>query len=299
MPLNSPRMLLSLALLTTLVALPGIAHAGVVSPVQSNASPMRLTTWGPVQLYGSDDRALNFNTNVLPDIQQSLNLKLGETKSIASLAGISLDPSRLKLSVDSTVRTYFVGEGAGYLNSVGMFTGVTYTNTSGLAATDAKLIFPNASASNSYMSPNAPVVRDNSTPLASGDFVDLGSFSAGTQLNFFNISNGAAGGANVYTADPTQNPDGLVHAVSFALAIKNSPYLVIALEDLYGGGDRDYNDVVIAVDIGAANIQKLVASMAPLPPGWVMLLGITAGIMTFALLKKRFPALRRPSTNLS
>ena len=48
-----------------------------------------------------------------------------------------------------------------------------------------------------------------------------------------------------------------------------SPYLMIGFEDMYGGGDRDYNDVVFAVDIGAANLHNLTA--APEPAMWAVL----------------------------
>jgi len=43
--------------------------------------------------------------------------------------------------------------------------------------------------------------------------------------------------------------------VAFALA--DSPYLLIGFEDMYNGGDLDYNDLLFAVDIGEANVASL------------------------------------------
>ena len=48
-----------------------------------------------------------------------------------------------------------------------------------------------------------------------------------------------------------------------ALAVPESPYLIIGFEDLYGGGDRDFNDLVFAVDIGKANVEALIAGNEP------------------------------------
>lgn len=75
----------------------------------------------------------------------------------------------------------------------------------------------------------------------------LGSFEAGTQLDFFLIANGANGGTTTYSTDATTSPDGLTHAISWAPA--DSPYLLIGFEDLLGGGDGDFNDLLFAVAI--------------------------------------------------
>ena len=43
-----------------------------------------------------------------------------------------------------------------------------------------------------------------------------------------------------------------------ALADPDSPYLLIGIEDLPGGGDEDYNDLVLALDIGAGNVAGMI-----------------------------------------
>jgi len=67
------------------------------------------------------------------------------------------------------------------------------------------------------------------------------------------------------------NADGIEHYV--VLATPDSPYLLIGAEDLFGGGDEDYNDIVVAIDIGIANVQMLVANAVPLPGPIAALLG--------------------------
>lgn len=68
-----------------------------------------------------------------------------------------------------------------------------------------------------------------------GDFVNLGSFKAGTLLDFFLISNGANGGNNVFSStDSKLNTDRINHVVSFTQV--NSPYVLVSFEDMYGGG---------------------------------------------------------------
>jgi hypothetical protein len=121
-------------------------------------------------------------------------------------------------------------------------------------AADAKLIFPDASSG---------WYRSSDEPLQAGDFVDLGTFSAGTLLDFFLIADGTYGGTDVFSTTTSFNQDGLVHAVS--LAPNGSPYLIISFEDLWGGGDMDYNDLVFAVFLGQDNVSKFKSLGAPEP----------------------------------
>lgn len=252
---------------TWLIALTGFGWAGTVSPVQSSARPLGLDIVGLVQLAGSDDRANDFQQNALPIFQQVVNDNLGERQSVPNLGGIALDPAALQLEFDSDVRAHFVAEGAGYHNTLGFFTTPLEDYNGDLSNTDAQLIFPDASSSVSYLHDGTSTsVRTESEPLLPGDFVDLGELSAGTQINPFLIANGANGGTDVYTPDAEQNGDGIQHFISLAvLALQDSPYLLIGVEDLYGGGDRDYNDLVFVLDIGAQNVQRLVAAAVPLP----------------------------------
>lgn len=266
---------LPLALIAVLVTSTSVS-AGTVSPVQSNARPFGLEIAGLVQLAGSDAAAADFMNNSLPGLRESVAQNLTERSSLPNVSNLALDPSALTLQNAADVRAYFVGEGAGYRNTLGFMT-TPYDPNQGFANTDAKLIFPDASSSQSYLNPGGSPVRTQSTPLLEGDFVELGNFEAGTSLNPFLISNGANGGTDVFTNVAGQNSDGLQHFVS--LAVANSPYLLIGVEDLRGGGDLDYNDVVFVLDIGTENVSYLVSQTVPLPPAVFVLTAPALGLV--------------------
>ncbi len=249
-----------------LVSLTLGASAQEISPVQSAARPYDLDIIAPVQIAGSDAASLAFQKNVLPSMMELVDRNLNEYQRLGSkkIAALALDPSSLKLTNDTVARVYFLGEGAGYHNSLGI-------STTGFAAfgEDAQLIFPDASSGWD---------RSDDEPLQAGDFVDLGTFKAGTLLDFFLIADGAYGGSDVYSTNTSLNPDGIVHTVS--LAPNGSPYLIISFEDLYGGGDMDFNDLVFAVYLGKENISKFKGLGAPEPSlaaGGLLALGAIFG----------------------
>jgi len=260
------------------------AGAQTQNQFQDAARPFGIGLAGPVMRAGSDSASAEFQANELPSLLNFVNANLSESQSLADISAVSLDPSALTLNLDSTVRTYFLSEGAGYRNTLGY----TPVDAQAGASGAQSLIFPDASSHNQYSS-NPTDTSSDSTPLQPGDFVDLGTYSAGTLIDFFLISNGANGGTNTYTADSASNPDGMQHVVSYALP--GSPYLIIGFEDLFGGGDMDYNDIVFAVDIGAANVERLVAVAAPEPATWAMM------GLTLALAAWRFRRGERPQVS--
>lgn len=226
--------------------------------VQSSARPFGLEIVDKVQVGGTDERSKEFQSEVLPRVTKLAGEKLSEMVKMDD-SSMLLDPSKLKLKNAADVRVYFIGEGAAYANTLG-FT----TDGSGKFNSDtAKLIFPNASSTVSSYDPKSSVKRTEKEPLLPGDFVDLGKMRDGTSLDFFLIADGANGGKNVYSTQKAANPDGINHVISFAYAVKDSPYLILGFEDLYGGGDRDFNDVLFAVDIGSCNVGALTATPEP------------------------------------
>ncbi len=242
------------------------AQAGTVSPVQSSATPFGLDPIGDVQLRGSDADALDFQTNDLPGLREIVDTRLNERQAVQDVASMALDPNDLYLAETSDVRVYFVGEGAGYRNSFGVYTGDSSDALSG----DASLILPDASTSG-YYSYYEGDYRSTSAPVAPGDFVDLGTFEEGTQLNMFLIANGAGGGTQTWYTDSALNADSIEHFV--VLATPDNPYLLVGVEDLYGGGDQDYNDVVVALDVGTTTVKRLMSKAVPLPGYMAALLG--------------------------
>ena len=239
---------------------------GTPSLVQSSARPLGLSIVGPVMTAGSDAAAKNFQS-VLPGMLQFVKTYLPEDhNNLKSPLVFGIDPAKLTLSTLSSVRAYFAYEGAGYHNTIGF-------NTTGVGASSGnpKIIFPDASSSVNYGGSGTDI-RSASEPLLAGDFVNLGTFKAGTALNFFLIANGVNGGKTVFSTATSANPDGLNHVATFTprfWGVANSPYLFVSYEDLLGGGDKDFNDTIVALDVGAANVKALVAT--PEPATWLTL----------------------------
>jgi hypothetical protein len=239
------------------------AYAQIASPVQSPVRPLGLSIDSPVQEAGSDAASAAFDANDLSQLRADVPLR-SFTPGNTPMKGLHYyDPTKLILNTAVDARVYFLNEHAGYHNTLGF-----NTQGSGTTTGDPKLIFADMSSNVEYGATSwAGVSRTTSAPLLPGDFVNLGNNPAGTLLDFFLIGNGANGGTNVYTANKATNPDHLNHVVAFSAP--NSPYLIIGFEDTLGGGDRSMNDVLFAVDLGAANLKALTA--APEPALWLVL----------------------------
>ncbi|MGE9294534.1 MAG: DUF4114 domain-containing protein [Puniceicoccales bacterium] len=260
-------MKISLAILPCLAAtlLQAQTDESSTLSVQSGVRPFGLDIVAPVQRAASDSASASFQANTLPELNALIDQSLGESQNVQNLSSITLDPSKLVLQNDASVRVYFVGEGAGYHNTLGF-----NTEGPGIDSGNPQLIFPDASSVDSYY--NSGISNESGdgrrpwAPLLPGDFVELGTLEAGTKLDFFLLANGAYGGSTLWSTDESVNADGLVHTVS--LAQSGSPYLLIGFEDLYWGGDNDYNDLLFAVDIGVANVSYLAN---PEPSTWLIM----------------------------
>lgn len=69
-----------------------------------------------------------------------------------------------------------------------------------------------------------------------GMTMSLGTFDAGTELLFRLVVRNT--GHAFYTGDAARNPDGLAHA----WVSPHEGYSIVGFEDLWGGGDLDFND---------------------------------------------------------
>lgn len=290
--LNASQRRWSLAYTAGLLLLVGVsakAHAEEMeySPVQSPARPYGLDVVDKVVKAGGDEQSKEFLKQELPAMQKLIDENLHEKTDAFVLKGasnglIALDTTKLTLAVSSEVRAYFVGEGAGYHNSLGF-----NTKGYGVESGNPLLVFPDASSSVSYLSSGSGK-RTTSEPLFPGDFVQLGKYDAGTQFDFFLISNGASGGKDVFSTNHELNQDKLDHVVAFAQV--DNPYVLIGFEDLFGGGDNDYNDLLFAVYFGGENVNSLIKSSAlsgvPAPePGFLW--AIVAGCGTWLYRRRR------------
>lgn len=225
-----------------------------VSPIQSPKRPYNLPIHSPVMLGGSDARSKLFNDQHVRTIFAAAAKLVKSGLEFKERGSHKLDPSRLFLMYETEypVRVYFIAEGAGYRNSLGYSLTLAGNDNAGAM----KLIFPNASLpvkKGTNITIDNLLARHVDEPLHPGDFVELGHMLPGTQIDFFLVRDGARGNFEIFTNHEEDNPDKFQHM--FAMVIPDSPFLLIGFEDLVGGGDKDYEDVLFVVDIGLKNAK--------------------------------------------
>ncbi|WP_338421732.1 DUF4114 domain-containing protein [Nostoc flagelliforme] len=124
--------------------------------------------------------------------------------------------------------------------------------------------------------------------------------TGGSQLDFWLRADGFNRGtsANIFGTQTGSNADGLQHAVAYAY----NNYILLAFEDLYGGlhasgvdsktgkwnegSDRDFNDVVVVLDIGEANVKALIGASVPEPSVTLSMFAMGA-VSMFGLRRRR------------
>jgi hypothetical protein len=123
----------------------------------------------------------------------------------------------------------------------------------------------------SYLSLYSPEVQYIATNQEVGRVIDLGSFPKGEELIFGINANG-----NIFRTGPgSRNSDGIAHAGVTFLAPNVAQ---VGFEDLWGGGDRDYDDNNFVFSGGISATQNV--------PEPSLLLGFL-GLSAFAAHAKR------------
>lgn len=151
------------------------------------------------------------------------------------------DPATLTLQGSGTVTVFFISEGAGYHNSFGFYDASRDPN-----ADDRTLIWEDASGTGAGLAGGGS--------LEFGDSHVIGHFDAGTELGFYLIQNGANNADNTrFYSNPDLNPDGLQHLVTMTPVAGFANLMALGWEDLTNGGDRDYNDLLVAIGIDYDN----------------------------------------------
>ncbi len=257
---------------------------GTVSPVQSSADPYGLKIAGPVMEAGSTAESANFDKNVLPSALQlsAKSLPDGHNNLNSPAFAQKIDLNKLVLVTKQAITATFISMGAGYQNSVGIQSiAPGQSDPKNLSqvvkSPNSKLIFPGVSSPADFNPAGnySGATRSASQLLLPGDFVNMGTFNKGTKLDFFLIANGANGGSTVFSSVESLNGDSFTHHVAaftpqvFAIPQLNSPYVFLTFKDMWGGGDKDISDAVIALNIGASNVKALLAT--PEPAMWLTL----------------------------
>lgn len=124
---------------------------------------------------------------------------------------------------------------------------------------------------------NGVIFNNHTTPV--GTTFDLGTFTAGTELEFaIYVLNT---GETFYSGPGIRNPDGLAHVKTDDAIV--APEIWVGFEDLLGGGDMDFDDVQFKF--------SNVASASELPsvpePTTVALLGLGLGSLAVASRRRK------------
>ena len=218
-----------------------VRSEGLAPLLQSSARPKGLQIISEVQADPEDPRYADFLENGLAEVMNYLDGVYTERGNIEEKTE-NLELEELRLTEDSDVRVYFLKEGTIFQNTLGI-------ENNG----DQNLIFPNASSAYSYFTDadTRSTETNEEIPLIPGDYVDLGQLKKGSLVDLFLIRDGAQNEDGlVFWVDPESNPDQMNHAK--LLAVYDNNTLIIGFEDQPGGGDKDYNDLVIAVEINPA-----------------------------------------------
>ena len=173
-----------------------------------------------------------------------------------------------RASATGDLHGYFAGEDAGYTSTLGLLVN---------GAQVASGLFSNHST-------------------AVGAFHDFGHVNAGDRLTFFIQNQGGT-----YYSDTSMNNDGVnhVYASAFAGNSKVPAGTYVGFEDLYGGGDLDYNDLqfvfseissrttssgLTLLDQGPSSDVAISVSQVPVPAACPM---FGAGLLVLGMIRYR------------
>jgi len=211
-----------------------------------------------------DEAPANFK-NILQDFRAFVGEE-GRYLSPDTIKAKEVNLSDLTLKFNYDPKVFFIGETANLYRDR-----LDFKATTGSQVETGQIIFGDTSCNTgdssftnfSQFCPNPNDALEGKVapyrPLNVGDWVNIGSLPAGTKLDFQLVPNDINGGIyengvkGIFSLDQDLNPDGLQHAIAYYY----KDYLVLGFEDLWGGGDQDYNDTVFAIDIGKANARAV------------------------------------------
>ena len=211
-------------------------------------APLLLAQWclcwpGCAALAASDLPAAAYALDAVAEDLNRVQQVLPERSNNSASISAGTDPN-IRLLQAAGVSVTFLYEGVGSKNSFGYF---LFDRDGGILGMDT--IFANAS------------VAGGGGDLIAGDSVDLGVYSAGTNIGFWLQRNGASNGNGFvfYTLDG-YNPDGERHVA--VITEPGSERAIVGIEDIKNLGDQDFNDFVFSY-----TVTPLLAAADALPSG--------------------------------
>jgi hypothetical protein len=149
------------------------------------------------------------------------------------------------------------------------------------AATAGEIVitFLSKSASYSndlYLQGTSNKILNNQTAIVGQQF-SLGSFEAGAELAFKMFVNTT--GRSFYNGVASNNLDNILHA---AYEVKPNNSVIVGFEDIFKGGDRDYDDLVFS--LSNVSVGQYIPTPVPEPETYVMM---AAGLLLLRAAKRR------------
>ena len=127
-----------------------------------------------------------------------------------------------------------------------------------------------------YLQGSPNIILNNQTAI-SGQQFSLGSFEAGKELVFrMFVSNT---GRSFYNGLASNNLDNTLHA---AYKVKPNNSVIVGFEDIFRGGDRDYDDLVFS--LSNVKVGQFIPTPVPEPETYVMM---AAGLLVLRIAKGR------------
>lgn len=230
---------------------------GVMTTLSAIDPTPDLNTIGPLQNLGSDTQSIQFQ-NQLPSINTYISNNTiagfsGGNLFIANPAAnvaVLMDPSNFQLATDANVRAYFLPQSTSPNQPLASNADTFGFSASGTLSPGQQAIIFNTGPTNT-----ADASKNNGP--TSGQFVDLGSLSAGTIMNFFMVSATDTDTQTFWNDSANNTVDqGFSHvqAVQFLDSPANSPFYLLAWEDSpFATGDGNFDDLfaVIQLEIAA------------------------------------------------
>jgi hypothetical protein len=207
-----------------------------------------------------------------------------DLRDIANANIFEIDPEKLTLSTDHEVKIHFLKEGAWWRNQLEYSVTDAQGNISeGIAFEDIS----SATATQGWLSDADGALVDGESEYS------LGTVAKGSKLDFnllvrdwahtkeqLDAENGKSQGKwYTVSSDASANSDGLSHVAAYYL----DGFVVLGFEDEVGG-DYDYNDTLMVLDIGKENADNLIST--PEPATTTALLGVAAAGM-FSLRRRK------------
>ncbi len=166
----------------------------------------------------------------------------------------------------------FTATSTGYIGAYFQSSSAAFTNTLSLLV-------------NGVITPQSSMGVLNNQTSSVGDYVNLGYVNAGDVLTFqLNVLDTGS----IWNSNASFNADGMNHIYSTAFAgdsVLGTPAgTYLGFEDLYGGGDFDYNDEAFVFTNVSVSLSEQV-SPVPEPETYAMLL-VGLGLMAFTIRRK-------------